>query len=130
MAQPPHDPQVLALRVLVLALGAVATGAGLHSAASGDGSLPGGRTRSTRADSELRYYGVFYAAYGVAALRTGMPRQPEPRSVRALSLVLFAGGLARANGWRTRRRPHAGQVALLAAELGVPPVMAALAASG
>lgn len=120
------DTQATALRSLLLVLGGVATGAGLHSALAGDGSLPGGSRVDRLADSELRYYGAYYAAFGLAALRTSAKPRPEVSAVRALAGVLFAGGLARANGWRLRGRPHPGQVALLAAELGVPPVMLVL----
>ena len=116
-----------AQRLITLALGAVASGAGAHSALTGDGSLPGRGGEHSRVDSELRYYGVFYAAYGLVALRTGLRAEPDPDATRGLAAVLFAGGVARANGWRARGRPHPVQVALLAAELGVPPLLLGLA---
>jgi hypothetical protein len=121
------DTDARVLRALMLALGGVATGAGLHSALTGGRSLPGGGPAELRADSELRYYGAFYAAFGLAALEASRQPRPQSSKVRSLAGVLFAGGLARANGWRTRGRPHPVQVALLAAELGVPPVLVALA---
>jgi hypothetical protein len=123
-----QESRLTALRALLLTLGGVATGAGIHSAVTGDGSLPGGPSGSTRADSELRYYGVFYAAFGMCALRAGVRESLDREVVRALAGTLFAGGIARAHGWRTRGKPHPVQLALLSAELGVPPMMLALSA--
>jgi hypothetical protein len=76
-------------------------------------------------ESELRYYSGFYVAFGVAALRTAPRADREPAAVRALAGALFLSGLARAGAWRAAGAPHPVQRALLALELGVPPLLVA-----
>jgi hypothetical protein len=66
MSAPPAPPSA-ALRSVLWAGGLVATGAGIHTALAGARSIPGhrGGTVDPRLESELRFYGVFYAAYGI-----------------------------------------------------------------
>jgi hypothetical protein len=114
-----------ALRASLYLGGAVATAAGLHTVAAGARSVPG-ETEAAKAslESEIRYYGAFYVAYGLALLRLA-PRAPrEPAAVRAAAGVLFGAGLARAGGWLAAGPPHPTQRALLAIELGAPPALA------
>jgi hypothetical protein len=82
------------LRAGLYAGGAVATLAGLHTAIAGARSLPGEERANPAVESELRYYGAFYAAYGIAVLRVAPRADTEPAAVRAL-----AGAIPR------RRRP-------------------------
>jgi hypothetical protein len=110
-----------ALRTSLYLGGAVATAAGLHTVATGARSIPGEtRNASPALESELRYYGAFYAAYGIALLRLAPRADREPRAVKAAAGALFGAGLARAAGWVATGRPHPGQRALLALELTVP----------
>jgi hypothetical protein len=114
-----------ALRAGVYAVGAVATTAGLDTVLRGAKSLPGEDTANPSVESDLRYYGAFYVAYGVAALRVAPRADRDTAAVRALAGALFFAGLARAGGWLAAGRPHAAQRGLLAAELAVPPVLVA-----
>jgi uncharacterized protein DUF4345 len=113
------------LRAALYAAGAVASAAGLHTAIMGARSLPGQKRADPVLESELRYYGAFYAAYGVALLRIAPHADEDPAAVRALAGALFLGGLARAGGWLTSGRPHPLQRALLALELALPPLAVA-----
>jgi hypothetical protein len=116
-----------ALRASLYLGGAVATAAGLHTAATGARSIPGETDQANALlESELRYYGSFYAAYGLALLRLAPRAEREPRAVRDAAAVLFAAGLARAGGWLAAGAPHPVQRALLAVELGAPPALLAL----
>jgi hypothetical protein len=109
------------LRAAVFAGGVVATAAGLHTAIAGRKSFPGeSRHGSAAVESEIRFYGAFYAAYGLRALRVAPHADRDREGVRKLGATLFAAGLARAYGWRTRGRPHPLQIALLTIELGAP----------
>jgi hypothetical protein len=57
-----------ALRVLLYAGGSVASAAGFHTAVTGARSIAGGQTTADPVlESELRFYGTFYAAYGLAS---------------------------------------------------------------
>ena len=55
-------------------------------------------------------------------------RDRDPTAVRALAGALFLAGAARAGAWIATGPPHPGQRALLALELGLPPVAVALQA--
>jgi Domain of unknown function (DUF4345) len=116
-------PAGTALRVALGAGGAVATAAGLHTVLAGARSVPGGPAAGAEMESELRYYAGFYVAYGLAALRTAPRADRDPAAVRALAGALFLSGLARAGAWRANGRPHPLQRALLAVELGLPPLL-------
>lgn len=109
-----------------MAGGAVATAAGLHTVATGVRSLPGTHDASAAVESELRFYGAFYAAYGMAILRVAPRAEHEPRAVRAIAGALLLAGLARAGGWVAAGAPHPAQRALLAIELALPPAIVAL----
>jgi hypothetical protein len=118
-----------ALRALLYLGGAVAGGAGLHTMVSGAKSVPGEGEASPPLESELRYYGGFYLAYGIAALRLAPAADRDPAAVRRLAAALFAAGLARAGGWLVVARPHPLQRALLAVELAAPAAIVALQAA-
>jgi Domain of unknown function (DUF4345) len=111
------------LRAALGAGGLVATGAGLHTVIAGARSLPGRPRASAAVESDLRYYAGVYAAFGLVALRTAPRAEREPATVRALAGALLLGGLGRAAAWRASGRPHPVQVALLAVELGLPPLL-------
>ena len=101
--------------------GAVATAAGLHTVIAGAKSVPGqSQEAPASVESELRYYGAFYAAYGLALMRLAPHAAREPNRVRAAAGVLFGAGLARAGAWLTAGRPHPAQRVLLAIELAAP----------
>lgn len=109
-------------RHVLTAGGIAATSAGLHTAAVGVRSVPGARRCEDPAlDSELRYYGSFYAAYGLQLLDASRRGNGD----LALLRPVFLGGLARALGWRAFGRPSPAQIALMAIELTAPPLMLA-----
>lgn len=112
-----------ALRAAFYVGGAVATAAGLHTVITGARSLPGQALANPSIESELRYYGAFYAAYGVAALSVAPRADNDATAVRGLAGALFGAGLARALAWRAAGKPHPAQRALLAIELAAPPVL-------
>jgi hypothetical protein len=116
-----------AFRTVLYLGGGVATSAGLHTAIAGAKSVPGhGRhLASPCLESELRFYGAFYAAYGVFVLRVASRADRDNSGVRAVAGTLFAAGLARAGGWRAAGKPDRLQRALLAIELAAPPTIVA-----
>jgi Domain of unknown function (DUF4345) len=116
------------LRAAMGAGGLVATSAGLHTVAVGGRSFPPWRRASAMVESEVRFYGAFYAAYGLAVLRTAARADRDPAAVRALAAALFLAGAGRAAAWRAAGRPHPLQQALLAIELAAPVAAAAVQA--
>jgi hypothetical protein len=113
------------LRGLLYAGGALATSAGLHTLLAGGRSFPPWRHADAVLESELRYYGGFYAAFGLHVLRTAPRADRDPEAVRAIAATVFLSGLGRAGGWRAIGRPHPLQRVLLALELGLPVLMVA-----
>jgi uncharacterized protein DUF4345 len=114
-----------AQRALLYAGGAVASAAGLHTAITGARSIPGhDGPADPVVESELRFYGTFYAAYGVAMLRAARRADDPGPNASVFASVLFAAGLARAGAWRAVGRPSRPQIALLALELGLAPLVA------
>ena len=100
----------------------------------GGRSLAGQGLANPSVESELRFYGAFYVAYGVVVLHAAPRADRDTAIVRALAGALFLAGLARAGGWLAVGRPHRVQLALLVIELAAPPMIvtwqARLAARG
>lgn len=113
----------LALRALFYLGGTVATAAGLHTMIAGGRSVAGQGPANPAIESELRFYGAFYFAYGLTVLDTAKRVDHDAARVRALAGALFAAGLARAGGWLAAGRPHPAQLGLLAIELAGPPAV-------
>jgi hypothetical protein len=105
--------------------GAVAVATGIFGIATGADGVPGDDAASASVESELRFLYVFWAAYGLALIRVAPRAVGEAWAVRALALVLFAAGLARAVAWLDGGRPHGLFVALMIVELVLPPVIVA-----
>jgi uncharacterized protein DUF4345 len=101
----------------------VATAAGLPTAVVGGRSVPGQRRANPSLESELRFYGTFDAAYGLAVLQAAPRADRDASAVRSLASARFLAGLARAGGWLTVERPHRTQLTLLAIELAAPPLV-------
>lgn len=113
------------LRGLLYAGGCVAVGAGMHTVVAGARSIAGEGPAAAAVESELRFYGAFYVAYGAAVLHTAPRADRDPDAVRALAATLLLAGLARGGGWLATGRPHPVQQALLAIELAGPPAVVA-----
>jgi hypothetical protein len=114
-----------ALRAVFYLGGLVATTAGLHTAISGAKSLPGQGHANSSVESELRFYGAFYFAYGLVILSVAPRADNDTTTVRTLVGALFVAGLARAAGWIAVGRPHRIQRGLLLIELAAPPLIVA-----
>ena len=116
-----------ALRAVLVALGAVATGTGALVALRGTAAIPGGAPTVASNDSVLRFYAVWWAAQGPATLRLARAPRLDPTEVRAVCATTFLGGLARLAATRASGRPHPLFRFLTVAELTLPPVLLALA---
>ena len=107
------------LRVLAL----IPIVAGLLSVVFGSEIVRGGGPSNPNVESELRFYAVFYVAFGVY-LWSLAPRIAERgRELRWAAAALFCGGLARAVGVLADGWPKADYVVLMVVELTLPPVL-------
>ena len=105
------------LRWVIAGLGAVAVATGLLALVLGANALPGEEAASPTTESALRFYAVFWIAFGLVAMRVAPNAGRETLIVRALAAAMFCGGVARALAWADVGRPHAFFVALTIAEL-------------
>jgi hypothetical protein len=104
-------------------VGAVATATGTSVALRGTAAIPGGAPTVASNDSVLRFYAVWWAAQGPAALSLARDPALDERRVRALCATTFLGGLARVAAMRTSGRPHPLFQALTVFELVAPPLL-------
>jgi hypothetical protein len=109
-------------RTSTVAAGAVALAAGTYQALTGIRGTPGDGRRDDgldpwlrNVDSELRYYGVWYAAAGARALSTALRTGPASR---AAGLPWLLAGAARLRGTATHR-PDPAFVALGVVEVSL-----------
>jgi hypothetical protein len=112
----------------IVVFGPTATGSAFEAAYAVVTQWPGPRSPAWPAtmDSELRFYAPLFGAYGVLAL--GVAHRPRARLDLApwLAAVFFVGGLGRVLSWLTVGAPHPLFLALMAIELGLPPMLVAL----
>lgn len=101
-------------------IGVTAIATGAYGVLTGSGGIVGGEQASPTVESELRYFTVFWIAYGVAALWVVPRVEREGALVRALALVMFAGGVARGIAWIASGQPHALFIVLMGLELLIP----------
>lgn len=77
-------------------------------------------------DSELRFYSVFFVAYGIVLVQTAGNLPRHGHRVPILLGLFFAGGLARLLSFLTIGTPHALFVLLMIIELIMPPLLYAM----
>ena len=114
------------LRALFALIGVTAIVTGLFVVLTGSSGQVDGSQAAPSVESELRFFAVFWIAYGVAALRVAPRADREIFMVRALAAFLFLGGLARAIAWIADGKPHGLFIGLLVLELLIPPVILGL----
>ncbi len=75
---------------------------------------------STTIDSELRFYSVFWIAFGVITTRAGLSLPKDIRLVPILLTLFFIGGLGRVLSVINEGVPHDLMIFLMAVELIIP----------
>jgi len=110
-----------ALRVLAL----IPIVAGLASVLFGTEIVRGGGDSNASVESELRYYAVFYVAFGAYLWSLAPDVAVRGRELRAAALVLFCGGLSRVVGVLVDGWPEADYVVLMVVELTLPWILIA-----
>ena len=107
----------------VLALIPIATG--LLSVLFGTEIIRGGGPSNASVESELRYYAVFYVAFGAYLWHLAPDVAVRGRELRRAAVVLVCGGLARVVGVLVDGWPEADYVVLMGVELTLPWVLVA-----
>jgi len=126
----------LILRANLFALGAAAIGIGLSMlllGADATGQFFAALTNfflaqpqelegmsSPNVDSELRFYSVFWLAYGIIILRAANNLDGNMRHVPIFAGLFFAGGAGRLLSLSTVGQPHPLFVTLMIIELALP----------
>ena len=108
------------LQVFLTMLGSVALVAGSVTVLFGVDSIVGAEAVSATVDSEMRFYAVWYAAAGVALLRSVPQVESERRIIGPVAVLFFIAGCSRALSWIVVGRPHSLTVVLMAIELALP----------
>jgi hypothetical protein len=89
----------------------------------GPGAVAGGGSTSVNVDSELRFYGAWYAAAGLVLLHSARRPESEGRAIRVVCATFGLAGLARLLGIVVVGTPDPVFVALMVAEWAIPMVV-------
>ena len=114
---------VRSLRYLLGVLGTVMVVAGTVTVVLGISSVSGEVVSTPDADSEMRFYAVWYVVAGVLLLRSLGDIAAATVIVRSVGAGFFAAGCARALSWIVVGRPGPLAIALMAIELVLPLVI-------
>ena len=130
------------LRSLLYVLGASAIGIALSDILLGPtttagffenlfATLTGGQAPATgpwpaTMDNEMRFYAVFWGAYGVALVLVARDFAARGRLLPWLAGLFFAGGVGRAISYAAAGAPHPFFTALMGIELLTPPLLVLL----
>ena len=120
MPTPSFERKRRLLQVLLTLIGLTAVGTGIFAVLTGSSGQIDASQAAPSVGSELRFFAVFWIAYGAVALRVAPRAAREVFTVRTLAFFLFVGGLARAIAWIADGRPHPLFIVLLFLELLLP----------
>ena len=112
-----------ALQVLLSVIGLVALTFGTLSMILGPGAVADGGSTSVNVDSELRFYGAWYAAAGLVLLHSARRPESEGPAIRVVCVTFGLAGLARLLGIVLVGAPDPVFVALMVAEWVIPIVV-------
>ncbi|GAA3343108.1 hypothetical protein GCM10020358_40540 [Amorphoplanes nipponensis] len=113
------------LRLVTGALGVLAVATGTLAVAEGPAGMLDGQVTTPTVDSEVRFLGTYWLAYGVVTLVLA-PRvaaAPAAPAYRGWLGVMAASGLARAVSFVVAGPPHPVMAAAMVVELVAPPVL-------
>ena len=87
-------------------------------------SIPGSVPVNATMDSEDRFYGTLFGAYGIAVLSCIADVERKRHLLHFLLVAFFAGGIARLVSLAVTGLPHPLFTALTLVELAIPPLAA------
>ncbi|MCU1645922.1 MAG: putative rane protein [Nocardia sp.] len=110
------------LRIWLAIFGVACVGIAVAHLLFGSSTIIGGGTVNATIDSDMRFYAVLFLAYGLAVLWCVRDIETKALPINLLSLIFFAGGLARALAWIATGQPNWFYVLMTPVELVVPVV--------
>jgi hypothetical protein len=108
------------LRILLTAMGSIMLVVGTTSVLLGASSVLSAGDFTAAIDSEMRFYGVWYAVAGAVLLRASRNVRNETWTIRLIAGAFFAAGCSRIVSWIVVGRPHTTQLILMVIELILP----------
>jgi Domain of unknown function (DUF4345) len=110
-------------------LGLTCVGIALAHLLFGTSTIIGGGRVNATIDSDLRFYAVLFAAFGVGFVWAAMDLDRRATTANLLGLLFFLGGLARLLAWWQTGPPNWFYLAMIPVELVIPVVNWALLAA-
>jgi hypothetical protein len=111
------------LRRVLIVLGLVMVVAGSVTTLFGMDPISGDVVVTPDADSEMRFYAVWYVVVGVLLLRSVRDVASATNIVRFVGFGFFAAGCARAVSWAVVGRPGTVAIVLMVIELLLPLIL-------
>ena len=100
--------------------GVVVTGIAAAHLLFGQSSYIGGGTVNATMESDLRFYCVLFAAYGIRFIWAAGDLTGRARVIDLLGLLFFLGGLARLLAWAVAGPPNWFYIVMIPVELIIP----------
>jgi hypothetical protein len=112
--------------IWLIAFGLTCAGIGLAHLLFGTSTIIGGGSVNATIDSDMRFYALLFAAYGLTFVWCAVDIEERGRVANILGAIFFAGGLARLLAWAATGQPNWFYVVMILVELIVPLVNWAL----
>jgi hypothetical protein len=112
--------------IWLIAFGLICAGIGLAHLLFGTSTIIGGGSVNATIDSDMRFYALLFAAYGLVFVWCAVDIADRGRVANILGALFFAGGLARLLAWAATGQPNWFYVVMILVELIVPLVNWAL----
>ena len=106
----------------LLLLGVVCAGIGVAHLFFGTASIIGAGSVDATVDSDMRFFSVLFAAYGLAWAWCARDVERNANMINALGAVFFVGGVARLIAWAATGEPNWFYVLMIPVELVIPVV--------
>jgi hypothetical protein len=112
--------------IWLIAFGLICAGIGLAHLLFGTSTIIGGGSVNATIDSDMRFYALLFAAYGLVFVWCAVDIADRGRVANILGALFFAGGLARLLAWAATGQPNWFYVVMIPVELIIPLVNWAL----
>jgi hypothetical protein len=109
-----------ATEIWLIAFGLVCAAIGLTHLLFGTSTIIGGGSVNATIDSDMRFYALLFAAYGLTFVWCAADITARARIANGLGAIFFAGGLARLLAWALTGQPNWFYVAMIPVELIIP----------
>jgi hypothetical protein len=115
-----------ATEIWLITFGLICAGIGLAHLLFGTSTIIGGGSVNATIDSDMRFYALLFAAYGLVFVWCAVDIADRGRVANILGALFFAGGLARLLAWAATGQPNWFYVVMIPVELIIPLVNWAL----